>query len=197
MFLEIKSIQCDFSMNIVDEEWRLDFKFATDILEKLNELNVKVQGSGIFAHEMYVHVKSFQMKVSLFSRQAGNNTFCNFPLLKEANISSRLAAKYKVQLYNLAVEFERRFQPLRTWNRSSISSALHSLQRLIQLLRIYSGNWWTCKQIMIRKRSSSQIHCLASTRHCLTICFQTWKTLLLSFWHCLNPRTFANKHFLV
>ena len=94
MFLEMKSIQCDFCTNIVDEEWRLDFKFAIDIMEKLNELNVKLQGNGIFAHEMYVHVKSFQMKLSLFSRQAGNNRCCYFPLLKEAKISGELAAKY-------------------------------------------------------------------------------------------------------
>lgn len=84
--------------------------FAIDIMEKLNELNVKLQGNGLFAHEMYVHVKSFQMKLSLFSGQAGNNRFCHFPLLKEANISGELAAKYKVQLDNLVVEFDRRFQ---------------------------------------------------------------------------------------
>ena len=105
MFLEMKSIQCDFCTNIVDEEWRLDLKFAIDIMEKLNELNLKLQDNGIFAYEMYVHVKSFQMKLSLFSRQAGNNKFCHFPLLKEAKISGELAAKYKV-----AVEFDRRFQ---------------------------------------------------------------------------------------
>ena len=109
MFLEIKSIQCDFCSNRVDEEWKLYFKFAIDIMEKLNELNGKLQGNGIFAHEMYVHVKSFQMKLSLFSRQAGNNRFCLFPLLLEAKISGELAAKYKVQLDTLAVEFDRRF----------------------------------------------------------------------------------------
>ena len=79
-------------------------------MEKLNELNVKLQGNDIFAHEMYVHVKSFQMKLSLFSRQAGNNKFCHFPLLKEPKISGELAAKYKVQLDTLAVEFDRRFR---------------------------------------------------------------------------------------
>ena len=110
MFLEMKSIWSDFSTNIVDEEWRLDFKFAIDIMEKLNELNVKLQGNGIFAHEMYMHVKSFQTKLSLFSRQASSNRFCHFPLLKEANISDKLAAKYKVQLDALAVEFDKRFQ---------------------------------------------------------------------------------------
>ena len=59
---------------------------------------------------MYVHVKSFQMKLSLFSRQTGNNRYCHFPLLKEAKISGELAAKYKVQLDTLAVEFDRRLQ---------------------------------------------------------------------------------------
>ena len=79
-------------------------------MEKLNELNAKLQGNGIFAHEMYEHVKSFQMKLSLFSRQAGNNKFCHFPSLKEPKISGELAAKYKVQLDTLAVEFDRRFR---------------------------------------------------------------------------------------
>ena len=102
--------------------------------------------------------------------------FVHFPLLKEANISGELAAKYKVQLDSLAVKFDRRIQDLRTWNSNLISSALQSLQKLIQLLRIYSWNCWTCMQIMIWKGSSSQIHCLASTSLCMTICFQTWKT---------------------
>jgi len=72
-------------------------------MEKLNELNAKLQGNDIFAHEMYLHVKSLQMKLSFFSGQGGNNRFCH-------NTSSKLAAKYKVQLNSLAVEFDRRFQ---------------------------------------------------------------------------------------
>jgi len=95
MFLEMKSIQCDLSTNIVDEKWRLDFKFTIDIMEKLNELNVKIQGSGIFAHEIYVHVKLFQMKLSLFSRPAGNNRFCHFPLLKKQTFLVNLQQSIK------------------------------------------------------------------------------------------------------
>jgi len=41
MFLEMKSIQCDFSTNIVDEEWRLDFKSAIDIMEKVEQVECK------------------------------------------------------------------------------------------------------------------------------------------------------------
>ncbi|CAB4064194.1 unnamed protein product [Lepeophtheirus salmonis] len=47
MFLEMKSIQRGFSNNVVDEEWRLDFKFAIDIMEKLNELNQSIKFSWI------------------------------------------------------------------------------------------------------------------------------------------------------
>ena len=82
MFLEMKGFVCDFVTNIVNDEWKSDFMFAIDIMEKLNELNVKLQGNSLFAHEMYVHIKSFQAKLSLFSRQAGENRFCHFPLLK-------------------------------------------------------------------------------------------------------------------
>ena len=38
---------------------------------------------------------------------------------------------------------------------------------------------------------------LTSISHCLMICFKTWKTLRLSFCHCLDLHTFSNKHFLV
>ena len=57
-----------------------------------------------------MHVKSFQAKLSLFSRQAGENRFCHFPLLKQKTISGEMADKYKAQLGALVVEFERRFQ---------------------------------------------------------------------------------------
>ena len=75
MFLEMKGIECDFNTNIVNKEWKLDFMFAIEIMEKLNELNVRLQGNCMFAHEMYVHVKSFRAKLSLFSRQASEKSF--------------------------------------------------------------------------------------------------------------------------
>ena len=110
MFLEMKGIECDFIANIVDAEWKLDFIFAIEIVEKLNELNVKLQGNSLFAHEMYVHVKSFQAKLSLLSRQASENIFCHFPLLKQETISDQMSKKFKAQLDELVEEFGRRFQ---------------------------------------------------------------------------------------
>ncbi|CAL1538021.1 unnamed protein product [Lymnaea stagnalis] len=92
MLLEMKHIQgstvyCDFEIKIVNGEWKSDFMFAINIMETMNELNVKLQGNSLFAHEIYVHVKSFQANLSLFSRQAGENRFCHFLLLKQKTIS--------------------------------------------------------------------------------------------------------------
>ena len=54
MLLERKGFVCDFVTSIVNEEWKSDFMFTINIMENLNELNVKLQGNGLFAHEMYV-----------------------------------------------------------------------------------------------------------------------------------------------
>ena len=91
-----------------------------------------------------MHVKSFQMKLSLFSRQAGNNRFCYFPLLKEAKISGELAAKYKVQLDTLAVKFDRRFQVFKNLEilsspfTTEVDSAPENLQ--LELLDLLASN---------------------------------------------------------
>ncbi|KAF7702807.1 General transcription factor II-I repeat domain-containing protein 2A [Cucumispora dikerogammari] len=87
-----------------------DFSFSIDNLEMLSELNKNLRRNGLFAHEMYVFVKSFKEKLSLFSKQASDNTFYYFPMLKQSNIFCGLAEKYKLQTDNLAIEFEKRFK---------------------------------------------------------------------------------------
>lgn len=88
MFLEMKDIDCDFVTNIVNEEWTSDFMLAIDIMEKLNELNVKLQGNSLFAHEMNVHVSGKTL------RSPGNllkTGFLHFPLLKQKTLSGKMA----------------------------------------------------------------------------------------------------------
>ena len=55
MFLEMKCFVCDFVTYIVNEELKSDFMFAVDTMENVNEMNVKLQGNSLLAHEMYVH----------------------------------------------------------------------------------------------------------------------------------------------
>ena len=42
--------------------------------------------------------------------QAGENRFCNFSLLSQKTVSSKIADKYKAKLDAFAMEYERRFQ---------------------------------------------------------------------------------------
>ena len=82
MFLNMNEIVCDFSREMERDEWVCDFAFAVDIMEKLNDLNTKLQGKGAFAHELHQEVKGFQLKLQLFAKQLNEQNFVHFPLLK-------------------------------------------------------------------------------------------------------------------
>ena len=60
-------------------EWLSDLAFAVDLFEHMNELNIKLQRKDIFAHKIYSTVKTFRVKLKLFSHQLSqnNNTLCN------------------------------------------------------------------------------------------------------------------------
>lgn len=95
---------------MTDDEWKYDFMFAVDLLQKRNELNVKLQGKNNFAHQLYACLKAFQSKLSLFSTQINDNNFIHFNLLSEENVPYACAQKYKEVISSLSDEFIRRFQ---------------------------------------------------------------------------------------
>ena len=109
MLFNMKDISCDFSKEMESEEWVCDFAFAVNIMQKLNELNTKLQGKGVFAHELYLEVKAFQSKLKLFAKQLNEQTFVHFPLLKTRAVTQALSGKYSSQLMALKEEFIRRF----------------------------------------------------------------------------------------
>ncbi|XP_049947909.1 general transcription factor II-I repeat domain-containing protein 2A-like [Schistocerca serialis cubense] len=84
--------------------------FAADIFEKLNELNVTLQGKGLFPHEMWTHIKAFKTKLGLFARQANDGKFCHFPLLGKQKVPGSDSAKIRDYLQSLEAEFTTRFQ---------------------------------------------------------------------------------------
>ena len=84
--------------------------FAADIFEKLNELNVTLQGKGLLAHEMWNHVKSFRAKLDLFARQEVEGNFCHFPLLGKQKVPESISTKITDYLKYLKKEITRRFQ---------------------------------------------------------------------------------------
>ena len=113
LFFDIKGVACDFVTKMESKEWKYDFMFAVDILEMLNELNVKLQGKGLLAHELYMHVKIFHTKLSLFCRQMEAKSFCHFPLLGKEEVPENCIQKYMAQCNALRQEFERRFTDFR------------------------------------------------------------------------------------
>ena len=81
----MKDIVCNFSTKTQNTECMSDFAFATDIMQKINELNKKLQGKEVFAYDLYLEVKSFQTKLTLFfAKQMSNENFAHFPLLKQS-----------------------------------------------------------------------------------------------------------------
>ena len=109
MFLEMKGLECDFGSRVKCEEWKCEFMFAVDIFEKLNDLNISLQGKDLFAHEMYKTVDAFKSKLFLFSRQAGQGKFPHFSLLSKGEVPKYLLVKFSTQLEKLGEEFQSRF----------------------------------------------------------------------------------------
>ena len=107
MFFNMKDISCDFSKEMESEEWVCDFAFAVDIMQKLNELNTKLQGKGVFAHELHLEVKDFQSKLELFSKQLNEQNFVHLPLLITRAVTQALSDKYSSQLMAIKEEFIR------------------------------------------------------------------------------------------
>ena len=83
MFFEMKEIVCNFSTKTQNiQNGCLILRLLQILGKKMNELNKKLQGKEVFAHDLYLEVKSFQTKLTLFAKQMSNENFAHFPLLK-------------------------------------------------------------------------------------------------------------------
>jgi len=96
LFLDMKNISHEFVTKVKCDEWKYELMFAADIFEKLNELNMTLQGKGLLAHEMWNHVKSFRAKLALFARQAKERSFCHFPYCANKKCLKLFLLKFQV-----------------------------------------------------------------------------------------------------
>ncbi|XP_056138883.1 general transcription factor II-I repeat domain-containing protein 2-like [Lampris incognitus] len=62
-----------------DAEWLLDLAFLTDVTEKMNELNLQLQGKDKNLSDMISAVNAFSAKLSLYIQQVKNKRFQHFP----------------------------------------------------------------------------------------------------------------------
>lgn len=79
---------------LADEDRMADFAFAVDVTALMNELNTKLQGKGLFVHEMHSLVKAFMRKIQLLSRQQESNTLTHMLTLKEVTPSADNLCRY-------------------------------------------------------------------------------------------------------
>ncbi|XP_075907338.1 general transcription factor II-I repeat domain-containing protein 2B-like [Nelusetta ayraudi] len=96
-----------------DEDWMADFAFAVDVTALMNDLNTKLQGKGLFVHEMHSLVKAFMRKIQFLSSQLESNTLTHMQTLKEVTPSADHLRRYSSMLGALHGEFSRRFADLR------------------------------------------------------------------------------------
>lgn len=96
-----------------DEDWMADFAFAVDVTALMNELNTKLQGKGLFVHEMHSLVKAFMRKLQFLSSQLDSNNLTHMQTLKEVTPSADHLRRYSSKLGALHGEFSRRFEDLR------------------------------------------------------------------------------------
>lgn len=93
-----------------NDEWLLDLCFLVNIVEKLNQLNISLQGKDNLIIDMFNHIKAFQKKLLLFESQLKNNNVQHFPLLKDLkNSKCNNYIKYAKEIRKLAAAFESRF----------------------------------------------------------------------------------------
>lgn len=111
-FLEAKGNLC---INFDDDKWMNDFSFLVDITQKLNELNVRLQGKGKLIHNLFGEVTAFQKKLDLWITQIADSNYVHFPCLQEQSYISVINREFFVsELKRMQEEFARRFKDFRT-----------------------------------------------------------------------------------
>lgn len=90
-----------------DREWMAKFAFLVDISAHLSELNLKLQGRQNLAHNMYNHIKAFEVKLSLWQSQIAAKNFAHFPSMRDCQVEN--TAEFVAELKELKEEFNSRF----------------------------------------------------------------------------------------
>ncbi|XP_063802305.1 general transcription factor II-I repeat domain-containing protein 2B-like [Pseudophryne corroboree] len=113
VFLNMKGKEPDFPQ-LKNKDWLSDFAFAVDVMGHMNELNLRLQGKGLFAHDLHFSVKSFMTKLLLFSRHLRNKQFTHFCTLHQVAVSDENLEKYASSVLDLHGEFSWRFNDFKT-----------------------------------------------------------------------------------
>lgn len=99
-----------------DEQWLLDLCFLVEITEKLNLLNLEMQGENKLITDCYQSMKSFIAKLGLWIRQMSNRNATHFPLLNDfESTSEKNFVRYANLLSLLENEFKARLSQFNSY----------------------------------------------------------------------------------
>lgn len=96
--------------DLFDVDWIADLAFAVHVTALMNELNTKLQGKGLFVHEMHNLVKAFMRKLQFLSNQIENKILTHMHTLKEVKPSACHLCRHSSMLGDLYSEFSRQFE---------------------------------------------------------------------------------------
>lgn len=89
LFLEVEKTSFGFSLH--DEIWWLKVQFLSDLFEKLNSLNLSLQGPSENIVTSTSKLKSFEEKLALWKSEITKGNFDCFPVVNESQSKKKIA----------------------------------------------------------------------------------------------------------
>jgi len=68
--------------------WLWKLAFLVDITQRLNELNLKLQGVNSLTSDTYSYIKAFKLKLTLFTNQLIEKNLAHFPTCNKCKLEN-------------------------------------------------------------------------------------------------------------
>lgn len=111
-FLEVEEIEFGFSLH--DEVWWLKVQFLSDLFDKLNALNLSLQGPSENIITTTAKLKSFDEKLKLWSNKVSKGSFDCFPEVNDSQLKREIVPEILSTLKELQSAFQHYFPDLST-----------------------------------------------------------------------------------
>ena len=98
-FLEL--VETEFGFNLQDEKWWLKLQFLSDLFEKLNLLNLSLQGPSENILSSTLKLKSFGEKLTLWKNKVSKGIYDCFPAINESQMKNIMADDITITLAGL------------------------------------------------------------------------------------------------
>lgn len=109
-FLDDESIDLGFSLN--DDNWWLKIQFLSDLFDKLNSLNLSLQGPTENIISSTSKLKSFDEKLALWKSKVANENFDCFPLVNESRLKNSIKSDILITISRLQSAIQHYFPSL-------------------------------------------------------------------------------------